>query len=105
MVTNNSCDYSPVQYNTLTGGSNGTINNVSPGTSGQVLTSAGASALPTWTTISNPAQAGGALIVNTTTVSTNYTVPSGSNAFSVGPVTVSSGYAITVSSGQRWVVV
>ena len=47
----------------------------------------------------------GALIVNTTTVSESYTVPTGSNAFSVGPITVSSGYSVTVSSGQRWVVI
>jgi hypothetical protein len=44
------------------------------------------------------------LMLNNTTVSASYTVPSGSNAFSVGPITIASGYAITVSSGQRWVV-
>lgn len=48
MVTNNSCNYSPTQYNTQTGGANGTLNNVSPGTSGFVLTSNGASAQPTY---------------------------------------------------------
>jgi hypothetical protein len=32
-------------------------------------------------------------------------VPTGQNAFTVGPVTVSSGYTVTVSSGQRWVVI
>ena len=73
------------------------------GTSGQLLSTDGAGAL-SFTTVSSPAKASGALIVNTTTVSENYTVPSGSNAFSVGPITVSSGYAVTVSSGQRWVV-
>lgn len=73
------------------------------GTSGQVLQTNGSGAL-SFTTVSSPAKASGALIVNTTTVSENYTVPTGSNAFSVGPITVSSGYAITVSSGQRWLV-
>lgn len=73
------------------------------GTSGQVLQTNGSGAL-SFSTVSSPAKASGALIVNTTTVSENYTVPTGSNAFSVGPITVSSGFAITVSSGQRWLV-
>ena len=58
-----------------------------------------------WAAISNPAQAGGALLVNTTNATVSYTVPTGSNAFSVGPVTVDSGVTVTVSSGQRWVVI
>jgi soluble P-type ATPase len=45
------------------------------------------------------------LIVNNATVSANYTVASGNNAFSVGPMTVNSGVSVTVSSGQRWVVI
>lgn len=44
------------------------------------------------------------LMLNNTTVSASYTVPSGSNAMSVGPITVASGITVTVSSGQRWVV-
>ena len=44
------------------------------------------------------------LILNSATVSTSYTVASGYNAHSVGPVTVASGQSVTVSSGQRWVV-
>ena len=74
------------------------------GSANQLLSTNGSGVL-SFTTVSSPAYASGALIVNTTTVSENYTVPSGSNAFSVGPITVSSGYAITVSSGQRWVVI
>jgi hypothetical protein len=31
-------------------------------------------------------------------------VPTGSNAVSVGPITVNTGITVTVSSGQRWVV-
>lgn len=45
------------------------------------------------------------LFVNNATVSANYTVATGNNAFSVGPVTVASGVSVTVSSGQRWVVI
>jgi len=44
------------------------------------------------------------IVLNNTTVSANYTIATGVNGFSVGPVTVGSGYAVTVSSGQRWLV-
>jgi len=47
---------------------------------------------------------GSPLIVNSTTVSASYTVASGQNAMSVGPITVNSGVTVTVSSGQRWLV-
>lgn len=47
----------------------------------------------------------GALVVNNTTVTENYTVESGTNAQSVGPITVASGVSVTVASGQRWLVV
>jgi len=49
MVTNNSSNYSPTQYNTQVGGASGTLANVSPGTSGQILTSNGAGSAPTFT--------------------------------------------------------
>jgi hypothetical protein len=39
-----------------------------------------------------------------TTVSASYTIASGNNGFSVGPITVVSGQAVTISSGQRWLV-
>ena len=75
------------------------------GTSGQVLQSNGSSA-PSWTDVTpSPAHASGAIIVNNTTISENYTIPVGSNGHSVGPITVASGYAVTVSAGQRWLVV
>lgn len=45
------------------------------------------------------------LVVNSMTVSSSYTVASGDNAFSVGPMTVASGVTVTVSSGSRWVVI
>lgn len=43
--------------------------------------------------------------VNSQTVSSSYTIASGSNGFSVGPITVASGQSVTVSSGSRWVVI
>jgi len=48
--------------------------------------------------------AGNGLLLNNATVSTSYTVATGNNAMSVGPVTVANGQTVTVSSGQRWVV-
>lgn len=44
------------------------------------------------------------LVLNATTVATSYTIGTGYNAMSVGPVTVASGQSVTVSSGQRWLV-
>lgn len=44
------------------------------------------------------------IMVNGTTVSSNYTIASGQNGFSIGPITVASGISVTVSSGQRWVI-
>lgn len=72
----------------------------SVGATGQVLTVAGG--VPTW---QSPSVSIGPLVYNTDSVAANTTVPSGQNAFSVGPITVQSGYSVTVSSGQRWVVI
>jgi hypothetical protein len=44
------------------------------------------------------------IFVNNTTVSSSYTIASGSNGMSVGPMTVGSGATVTVSSGQRWLI-
>jgi hypothetical protein len=44
------------------------------------------------------------LVLNATTVATSYTIESGFNASSVGPITVSGGVVVTITSGQRWVV-
>jgi hypothetical protein len=45
------------------------------------------------------------LTLNSATVSTSYTLPTGYNAVSAGPVTVASGVTVTVPSGSTWVVV
>jgi len=44
------------------------------------------------------------LHLNASTINTSYTIPSGQNAMSVGPMTVASGQTVTVASGQRWVI-
>jgi hypothetical protein len=74
------------------------------GTAGKVLTANGAAA-PTWEDPAAPVVAGGALLTNTDTVTASYVVPVGTNAFSVGPITIADSYTVTVSSGQRWIVI
>lgn len=74
------------------------------GTTGKVLTSNG-SAAPTWENPVAPVVAGGALLTNTDTVTESYVIPVGTNAFSVGPITIADTYTVTVSAGQRWLVV
>lgn len=45
------------------------------------------------------------VMMNSTTVSANMTIGTGTNGFSVGPLTVASGVTITVASGQRHVII
>ncbi len=57
------------------------------------------------TTQTAPVQrASNGIVTNNKTIATSYTIPSTDNAMSAGPVTVSSGVTVTVSSGSRWVV-
>ena len=42
---------------------------------------------------------------NSQTISTNYSITSGKNAMSAGPITVASGVTVTVTSGSTWTVV
>lgn len=89
--------------NALTAANGGT-GLTSAGTSGNVLTSTGtgwsSAALP-----ESPLAAGGALLVNNDEVTESYVLPTGKNALSVGPITILSGYQITVSDNQRWIVI
>lgn len=45
----------------------------------------------------------GVMVVGTT-VTENYTIATGTNGLSVGPVTIASGATLTLSSGQRYIV-
>ena len=77
------------------------------GTSGQVLTSQGSSSAPIWSTPSG----GGSNITaqglweNANTISSNYTIGTGNNAQSAGPITVNTGVTVTVPTGSTWVIV
>jgi hypothetical protein len=57
------------------------------------------------TTQSAPVQrASNGIVTNNKTIGTSFTIPSTDNAMSSGPVTLSAGVTVTVSSGSRWVV-
>jgi hypothetical protein len=51
------------------------------------------------------AASGGSVALNSTTISANYAIPSGSNGFSVGPITVANGVSVSIANGQRWVII
>ena len=46
-----------------------------------------------------------AFYLNDTTISYSYTIPTGKNAMTAGPVVINSGITVTVSPGSYWTVV
>jgi len=110
---------------TIYASASNTLSKLSVGSTGQVLTVV--AGVPAWTSSGLPSQtgnagkylttdgtnaswsstgaaAGGAIYINTTTVTQNYTIASGTNGFSVGPITQAPGVTVTIAAGQRWVV-
>jgi hypothetical protein len=57
-----------------------------------------------WGSIGGGASANGAVYENTQIISSNYTMTTGNNGESVGPITVNSGITVTIPSGSRWLV-
>jgi hypothetical protein len=57
----------------------------------------------TWATPSGGGSAG-PILESYQNISSNYSVTAGSNAFSVGPVSVATSVAVTVSTGQVWLI-
>jgi hypothetical protein len=49
--------------------------------------------------------ANGTMLLFSNTISANYTIATGNNALSVGPITLNSGNTITLASGQRWIII
>jgi hypothetical protein len=85
-------------YPTFTSATSGSI-------SGASVTSTKFKFVPSTGTLTAPnLEASNGMIVNSATVSTNYSIPVGSNAIAVGPVTVAGGAAVTIPSGSRWLV-
>jgi len=72
---------------------------VSDGSSNQFLKTDGTGTL-SW----GSAATASPILESAITISQNYTITSGSNGFSVGPVSVATGYAVTVGTGQVWLV-
>jgi len=44
------------------------------------------------------------IVVNSNTVAASYSIPSGSSAMSVGPISVASGQSVTIPTGSRWLI-
>jgi hypothetical protein len=70
------------------------------GTSGQALSTNGSGTL-SWSSIR---VANDCIYLNSLTISANYTIAASQGAHSVGPITISSGAVLTVSSGSRYVI-
>jgi hypothetical protein len=45
------------------------------------------------------------MVLNGQTITANYTMPSGDNGMTAGPITVNSGVSVTVPTGAVWTVV
>ena len=73
------------------------------GTTGQVLTVAGGA--PSWAAASSSNITAQGLYENSATISANYTIGTGNNAMSAGPITVNTGVTVTVPTGSTWVIV
>ena len=61
-----------------------------------------------WGAVGGGATGGGAdrvFVENDQTVTTNYTITSGKNAISAGPVTIANGVVVTIPSGSVWSIV
>lgn len=46
--------------------------------------------------------ANGAIYENSKTITANYTITSGKNAMSAGPITINAGVTVTVPAGSTW---
>lgn len=58
-----------------------------------------------WATVSSGNVTTLGLWENSATISANYTVTTGNNAMSSGPITISSGVTVTIPSGSSWVII
>jgi len=73
------------------------------GTSGQVIATDGSGNLSFTTAGGNSTTKG--LYEMANIISADYTVGSGNNAMSAGPITINSGVSVTIPSGSRWAIV
>lgn len=59
----------------------------------------------TWASVASSNITATGIWENAATISSNYTIASGNNAMSAGPITIASGVTVTVPSGSVWTVV
>jgi hypothetical protein len=57
------------------------------------------------TTASSGVKAGGVVHENSQTITSNYTMSSGKNGMSAGPITINTSVTVTIPTGSRWVIV
>jgi len=83
--------------------------NGSFGTANYVLTSQGASLPPVWAAATGGGGSTGignsSILALNVNITANATVNAGVNGFSVGPVNTANGVTVTITSGQRWVII
>jgi hypothetical protein len=78
------------------------------GTSGQVLTSGGPSGAITWSAAAAGATGGGSdewALEHDNTITTTYTIGTGKNVISAGPLSINAAATITVPATSNWVIV
>jgi hypothetical protein len=94
--------------NVLLGNGTSALQVVAPGTSGNLLTSNGT----TW--VSSTPPSGGqyygsaavkAIAYNSNSIAENITILANTNGLSAGPVTIATGFTVTVATDAVWVVV
>ena len=89
--------------NILYASASNTLNKLAIGSTGQVLTVA--AGVPSWATAAGSNITTLGLYENSATISANYTIGTGNNAMSAGPITVDTSYTVTVPTGSTWTIV
>ena len=76
------------------------------GTAGQALVMNSGATAPEWGTAGGPSLGTNAIIrTNAKTIAENITFAGTENGMTAGPVTINSGYTVTVTSGSTWTIV
>jgi hypothetical protein len=85
---------------------NAVYSNNTPNTSGYVLTANGAGLPPTWQATSGGITAAGNSTIGifNTNITSNVTIAAGTNGLAVGEITIANNNSVTITSGQKLVV-
>jgi hypothetical protein len=85
---------------TVAGTQSYTLPTAVPAANGYALTSTTAGVM-SWAAAGG---SGGPILESQIVISQNYSLSSNTNGFSVGPVSVATGFAVTIGTGQTWLV-